>query len=145
MPINLTSGISRLIKRRLGPLFRSPTHPQFTSALDLICEYRRMIFTISQVVFTRLLLPRPILAHANCGPSVNEPTIELIQEFEGFVARPLPEPIGISTVGYGHVCKKKGCSEAKPPLTIDSAKSLLHSNLKSMRQSPNCRGSADSP
>ncbi|KAI9503840.1 hypothetical protein GGI26_005454 [Coemansia sp. RSA 1358] len=63
--------------------------------------------------------------------TVNQAGINLITEFEGFVARPSPDPIGLPTVGYGHLCQTKGCSEVKYkfPLTKTTAKQLLNSDL----------------
>ncbi|KAJ3560552.1 hypothetical protein NP233_g10762 [Leucocoprinus birnbaumii] len=69
-------------------------------------------------------------APAVCPPGVNGATISLIKEFEGFVARPAPDPIGLPTVGYGHLCKTKGCSEVKLPLTEATATTLLINDLK---------------
>ncbi|KAI1917254.1 hypothetical protein LOZ65_005145, partial [Ophidiomyces ophidiicola] len=75
-------------------------------------------------------------ARACIGPDVNAATISLIKEFEGFVPRPAPDPIGLPTVGYGHLCKSKGCSEVPYPfpLTQDTATSLLKSDLKEFQQ-----------
>ncbi|KAJ2469375.1 hypothetical protein GGI02_003411 [Coemansia sp. RSA 2322] len=73
--------------------------------------------------------PAPTNA-AGCS-SVNQATINLIEEFEGFVARPAPDPIGLPTVGYGHLCKSKGCGEVHQafPLTRSSAEQLLRSDI----------------
>jgi GH24 family phage-related lysozyme (muramidase) len=70
-------------------------------------------------------------APAACPPAVNPATLSLIKQFEGFVARPAPDPIGLPTVGYGHLCKTKGCSEVKSPfpLTDATATVLLNSDL----------------
>jgi hypothetical protein len=38
-------------------------------------------------------------AEATCPPEVNQATIDLIKGFEGFVASPEPDPIGLPTVG----------------------------------------------
>ena len=71
-------------------------------------------------------------ARACIGPDVNAATITLIKQFEGFVPKPAPDPIGLPTVGYGHLCKTKGCSEVKQgfPLSEASATDLLKSDLK---------------
>lgn len=62
--------------------------------------------------------------------TVNDKTIALIKEFEGFVPRPAPDPIGLPTVGYGHLCQTKTCSEAGPfPLTTTTATALLKKDL----------------
>ncbi|TVY81650.1 Endolysin [Lachnellula suecica] len=67
-------------------------------------------------------------------PNVNQATVDLIKEFEGFVAQPAPDPIGLPTVGYGHLCKQSGCAEIKPkysfPLTASTAAELLQDDLK---------------
>ncbi|KAE8447053.1 hypothetical protein EG329_011188 [Mollisiaceae sp. DMI_Dod_QoI] len=65
-------------------------------------------------------------------PPVNTATISLIKSFEGFVAKPEPDPIGLPTVGYGHLCETKGCSEVPYPfpLTTTTASELLASDLK---------------
>ena len=68
-----------------------------------------------------------------CGPpDVNAATVALIKEFEGFVKSPAPDPIGLPTVGYGHLCKKTGCSEVPYPfpLTEAQAVALLQTDLK---------------
>jgi lysozyme len=74
-----------------------------------------------------LLSPR-----ACTGPNVNGATISLVKEFEGFVARPAPDPIGLPTVGYGHLCKTEGCGEVPYsfPLTTSTASQLLLGDLK---------------
>ncbi|KAI8318648.1 glycoside hydrolase family 24 protein, partial [Martensiomyces pterosporus] len=61
----------------------------------------------------------------------NAASLNLIKKFEGFVAKPSPDPVGLPTVGYGHLCKKKGCAEiaSKLPLTPASATDLLRSDL----------------
>jgi lysozyme len=63
---------------------------------------------------------------------VNDDTVNLIKDFEGFVAKPAPDPIGLPTVGYGHLCKSKGCSEVpfSFPLTKSTAEQLLKQDLK---------------
>ncbi|KAF4618617.1 hypothetical protein D9613_009816 [Agrocybe pediades] len=64
--------------------------------------------------------------------SVNSATLNLIKGAEGFVQSPAPDPIGLPTVGYGHLCKTKRCSEVPHPfpLTKSAASSLLESDLK---------------
>ena len=70
------------------------------------------------------------------GPNVNAATVSLIKEFEGFVPSPAPDPIGLPTVGYGHLCQTSGCSEVPYsfPLTTSTASALLQSDLKSPQQ-----------
>jgi len=71
--------------------------------------------------------PTPIQARACVGPPINAATIALIKEFEGFVPSPAPDPIGLPTVGYGHLCKTAGCAEVPYPfpLSEESASKLL--------------------
>ncbi|EFE37483.1 hypothetical protein TRV_07824 [Trichophyton verrucosum HKI 0517] len=96
---------------------------------------------------TILLLAIPALAQPNdsgskfkrdcIGPDVNDETIALIKHFEGFVPRPAPDPIGLPTVGYGHLCRTNGCSEVpfSFPLTEETATELLMQDVKSPQQS----------
>nr|WJZ50377.1 GH24 muramidase [Trichophaea saccata] len=65
-------------------------------------------------------------------PPINAATVALIKEFEGFVPKPAPDPIGLPTVGYGHLCKTKGCKEVPYsfPLTQETATKLLQSDIK---------------
>lgn len=75
----------------------------------------------------------PTLEARQCvGPAVNDATVALVKEFEGFVPKPAPDPIGLPTVGYGHLCQTKGCSEVPYsfPLSEKSATSLLQDDLK---------------
>lgn len=79
---------------------------------------------------------------SNCGPpEVNAATVALIKEFEGFVKSPAPDPIGLPTVGYGHLCKTKGCSEVPYPFPLSEAQAaaLLQTDLKV------CHSSISSP
>jgi len=74
----------------------------------------------------------PLIPRACTGPNVNAATVSLIKEFEGFVPSPAPDPIGLPTVGYGHLCKTEGCSEVPYsfPLTTSTASQLLAADLK---------------
>ncbi|EER43810.1 conserved hypothetical protein [Histoplasma capsulatum H143] len=81
------------------------------------------------------VLASSILEARQCiGPNVNKATLALIKEFEGFVPRPEPDPIGLPTVGYGHLCKTKGCKEVKFPLSKGTATTLLKKDLRSFQQ-----------
>ena len=58
--------------------------------------------------------------------------MDLIKQFEGFVASPAPDPTGLPTVGYGHLCKQPKCAEVPFtfPLSKADASALLNSDLK---------------
>lgn len=55
----------------------------------------------------------------------------MIQSFEAFAAKPYLDPIGLETVGYGHLCKRPGCTEVpfQFPMTEAQASTLLQSDL----------------
>ncbi|KAJ6440394.1 lysozyme [Purpureocillium lavendulum] len=80
---------------------------------------------------TILALAATVQGACTKGPAINDATVDLIKEFEGFVASPKPDPIGLPTVGYGHLCKTKGCKEVpyKFPLTKDTATKLLKKDV----------------
>lgn len=63
--------------------------------------------------------------------TLNAAGLNLVMKWEGFVPSPKPDPIGLPTVGYGHLCKKKGCAEVKYkfPLTKATAKQLLNDDM----------------
>ncbi|KAF5123320.1 Endolysin [Metarhizium anisopliae] len=65
--------------------------------------------------------------------TLNKAGTDLITRWEGFVDRPKPDPIGLPTVGYGHLCQKKSCAEVKYtfPLTKATALQLLNDDLPS--------------
>lgn len=69
----------------------------------------------------------------NCPPSaVNAATVSMIKGFEGFVNKPYLDPIGLPTVGYGHLCKQPNCAEVPFtfPMTEAQATTLLQSDLR---------------
>ncbi|KAF8190240.1 glycoside hydrolase family 24 protein [Mycena galopus ATCC 62051] len=71
--------------------------------------------------------------HENFNPVAGfEKAANFIKDFEGFVARPAPDPIGLPTVGYGHLCQSKGCSEVpfSFPLSPATASQLLEQDLE---------------
>jgi len=73
------------------------------------------------------------LSASGCvAPAVNSATIALIKNFEGFVPSPAPDPVGLPTVGYGHLCQTSGCAEVpfSFPLTQAEASTLLLTDLK---------------
>ncbi|KAJ2055146.1 hypothetical protein GGI17_006730 [Coemansia sp. S146] len=63
--------------------------------------------------------------------TVNQAGLDLISKWEGFVASPKPDPIGLPTVGYGHLCQQKNCAEVKYkfPLTKATAQQLLNDDI----------------
>ncbi|KAG5637450.1 hypothetical protein H0H81_004559 [Sphagnurus paluster] len=68
-----------------------------------------------------------------CGPAgINAATVSLIKSFEGFVPSPAPDPIGLPTVGFGHLCKSKNCAEVPFPfpLSLTTAGQLLQADVK---------------
>ena len=103
---------------------------------------------------------------SSCGPPpINDATVNLIKDFEGFVRTPKDDPgkllaitfplspslspslslsislqtvpnspnkVGLPTVGYGHLCKRRGCAEVKYkfPLTPATAAMLLQDDVK---------------
>lgn len=87
---------------------------------------------VSSLALFSMASSSPVLPRACVGPNVNAATVALIKEFEGFVASPEPDPIGLPTVGYGHLCQTDGCSEVpySIPLTESTASQLLASDLK---------------
>lgn len=89
-------------------------------------------FALFSLAFLPSVLSSPIEARACVGPNINDDTVALIKEFEGFVKSPAPDPINLPTVGYGHLCQTKGCSEVPYsfPLTEATATKLLMSDVK---------------
>lgn len=67
--------------------------------------------------------------------SINAEGIKLIKEFEGFFKNPYRDPVGLWTVGYGHLCGDGGtdskCSDTgfSYPLTEATATALLKKDL----------------
>lgn len=92
--------------------------------------------TILPILLATTTLAFPLQQRQCTGPNVNSATVSLIKEFEGFVASPEPDPIGLPTVGYGHLCQTSGCSEVPYsfPLTQSTASQLLNSDLKAPQQ-----------
>ncbi|KAJ1959459.1 hypothetical protein GGI12_004325 [Dipsacomyces acuminosporus] len=75
--------------------------------------------------------PPPPPSGSGACTGINQAGLDLIKDFEGFVAKPEPDPIGLPTVGYGHLCETKGCAEVKQgfPLTPATAEQLLKSEI----------------
>ena len=88
-----------------------------------------------------LILGTSSLASAACvGPDVNQATLDLVKEFEGWYPdictwsyrRVYEEytkltivqdddPVGLPTVGYGHLCSDASCSEVKYSIPLSKA------------------------
>jgi len=70
------------------------------------------------------------LASAYCH-GINAAGIALIKKYEGFVPNVYTDPTGNPTVGYGHLCQSKGCSEVKYkfPLTEATGTKLLEDDI----------------
>jgi hypothetical protein len=96
---------------------------------DIIKMY---LSTLALSTLLTSALASPLAPRQCTGPSVNAATVSLIKEFEGFVASPAPDPIGLPTVGYGHLCQTSGCSEVPYsfPLSQTTASQLLASDLR---------------
>ncbi|KAF4982198.1 hypothetical protein FZEAL_2082 [Fusarium zealandicum] len=76
-------------------------------------------------------------ARAACvGPDVNQATLDLVEEFEGFRAEVYVDPTGNPTVGYGHLCKQSGCSDVPCPIPLSDAdgEKLLREDIKVAQQ-----------
>lgn len=68
-----------------------------------------------------------------CG-GINDAGVALIKEFEGYQKNPYKDPVGLWTVGYGHLCgggKDSKCSDTgfSYPLTEATATALLKKDL----------------
>jgi len=97
--------------------------------------FKAPIFSLA-ILPSVLTSPIEIEERACTGPTINAATVALIKEFEGFVKSPAPDPIGLPTVGYGHLCQTKGCTEVPYsfPLTEAQATSLLMTDVKRFQQ-----------
>jgi hypothetical protein len=95
-------------------------------------SYTQVLALGLTLMSTAISSPITLEQRACTGPNVNAATVALVKEFEGFVASPAPDPIGLPTVGYGHLCKTSGCGEVPYsfPLTEASATQLLADDLK---------------
>ncbi|KAH6909356.1 glycoside hydrolase family 24 protein, partial [Coprinopsis sp. MPI-PUGE-AT-0042] len=67
-------------------------------------------------------------------PGINQATVGLIQEFEGFEDVPRPDPIGLPTAGFGHLCKQTNCAEVTAagftfPLSQQEGVQLLQNDI----------------
>ena len=80
-----------------------------------------------------LLAALPALAIAACtGPATNENGLKLIKSFESFQPNAYDDGFGNPTIGYGHLCKDKSCSDVTfpKPLNEDTESKLLAGDLK---------------
>ncbi|KAM0425057.1 hypothetical protein ACHAPT_009616 [Fusarium lateritium] len=70
------------------------------------------------------------------GPAVNQATLSLVEEFEGFRADVYIDATGNPTVGYGHLCKQSGCSDVPYPIPLSEAdgQKLLQDDIKIAQQ-----------
>lgn len=100
--------------------------------LSIITMYATTLLSTALLFLSVNALPATNEARQCTGPNVNAATVSLIKEFEGFVPSPAPDPIGLPTVGYGHLCTTSGCSEVPYsfPLTTTTASQLLQRDLK---------------
>lgn len=76
--------------------------------------------------------PKPS-ANTNCPAStVSAGTVSLVKNFEGFVPNVYNDPIGLPTVGYGHLCRQPKCAEVTYPIPLSQADatSLLRSDMR---------------
>jgi GH24 family phage-related lysozyme (muramidase) len=60
----------------------------------------------------------------------------MVKSFEGFVPNVYNDPIGLPTVGYGHLCRQPKCAEVSfpIPLTETHATNLLRSDMRSAEE-----------
>lgn len=77
--------------------------------------------------------PPPLPTTGGCQ-NVNDAGVELIKSFEGFEPNPYQDPVGLWTVGYGHLCsggEDSTCSKTgfTYPLTEETATQLLKNDL----------------
>jgi GH24 family phage-related lysozyme (muramidase) len=91
-----------------------------------------------------LLLANALAALAAPCAHLNPLGMDLIKEFEGFVAAPSPDPIGHPTVGYGHACAAPSCHDVPFafPLSKRAASMLLKANMPAVTW---CLGEALAP
>ncbi|ELQ39431.1 hypothetical protein MCOR27_004726 [Pyricularia oryzae] len=67
-----------------------------------------------------------------CGPpKLNQASLDLVKEFEGWFPDIYLDPVGLPTVGYGHLCSNPTCSEVPYPipLSVANGEALLQSDL----------------
>lgn len=67
------------------------------------------LFAVLSILST--VIAAPLQPRAGYCTGINQAGLDLLKEFEGFVPAPAPDPIGLPTVGYGHLCKQTDCAE----------------------------------
>ncbi|KAJ3310247.1 hypothetical protein HDV04_005186 [Boothiomyces sp. JEL0838] len=77
------------------------------------------------MIATALLLAVTSVSAAN----ICDGGIKMVKDFEGFVSCPEPDPIGLPTVGYGHLCEKND-PNCKRCFTEAQASSFLVEDLQ---------------
>ncbi|KFH45982.1 Lysozyme-like protein [Hapsidospora chrysogenum ATCC 11550] len=77
------------------------------------------------------ILPVCSATAACLGPEVNQPALNLVQQFEDFRATIYKDPAGHPAVGYGHLCSDSACSDVPYtiPLSYTDAERLLRDDL----------------
>ena len=76
-------------------------------------------------------------AQAQCTPpAANAATIDLIASFEGWRPDIYLDPTGNPTVGYGHLCRDRSCSDVPYPipLSVANGRALLQSDVAVARR-----------
>lgn len=109
--------------------------PYVVTSPNIINNHLRRPFTFSGLCpgpadFKCCLPGKTPGPNTNCGPSsVSGATVSMIKGFEAFVAKPYLDPVGLETVGYGHLCKRPGCTEVpfQFPMTEAQASTLAQS------------------
>jgi lysozyme len=83
----------------------------------------------------------PSLGAANATPprAMTALGVDVVKDFEGWVAMPYDDPVGYCTVGYGHLIEKKRCAEINPlayaaGLTTVQGTDLLERDTRSARR-----------
>jgi len=65
---------------------------------------------------------------------ISERGVKWVSQWEGFEARPAPDPVGYCTVGFGHLIRYEACRPEDHKkfgtLTVQEGLDLLHSDLK---------------
>lgn len=89
-------------------------------------------FTMSLSKAVLAFIPSLAITAAACtGPPVNIPTLDLLKGFETLQPDAYDDGFGNPTIGYGHLCTDKACSDVPfpKPLSKDSGTMLLQGDL----------------